>query len=157
MRAAAAIILVLTSSLVSGCSAKNQSVSAVATTTSADPTSQACDDVALASKLQSEAVSGAFTSSELVPQLQQVRDRLFSDAEAVGFVTTRKVVYLNAQAGAGDVVYQLGLRAGGLAAGLDAGESPTGGALAGGMTSAQANAEGVKKFSVLAANRLSCP
>jgi hypothetical protein len=66
----------------------------------------------------------SFTASELVPKLTETRDRLFADARALGPPTTEKESFLDKTAGMGDVLYQLGLRAGGLGNALETNATP---------------------------------
>ena len=102
--------------LLAGCSHPEETLRSVSPT---DPAATACVHVAAALKLASQSASGSFTASELVPKLTETRDRLFNDARVLGPPTTEKESFFDKTTGVGDVLYQLGLRAGGLGNALD--------------------------------------
>jgi hypothetical protein len=120
-------VLVLTLFLV-GCSGSTEShtsPASPASSTTPAPSDQACTDVAAAEALRQKAQSGAYTAAELVPELQQVRDSLFADAEAVGTPSTRKEALMpNSHTfSLSDGLEQTGLRVGGLASALESNDS----------------------------------
>lgn len=105
----------------------------------------ACNDISALATLSSESATGAYTASELVPKLQDSRDRLFADAKSLGSAATGKETFLDKNAPTGDIVYQLGLRAGGLAQALAASTGGDG-----------LFRKGIAAFSTLATARLHC-